>query len=148
MLHANCLVLTIACSVEGFNVQAASISAKRKKPTSGPFLRLTAIERRVEVMSPFCNRIEPSEIRDADIPPQQRQLPCRAIDRMRRGRVAVLFTKTYGRVLAPGLTLLDPKLPDHLKRRSPLATTWRQLDGASTTLQTANFSRLENLTDS
>ena len=45
-------------------------------------------------------------------------------------RVAVLFTKTYGRVLAPGLTLLDPKLPDHLKRRSPLATAWRQLDGA------------------
>jgi hypothetical protein len=45
-------------------------------------------------------------------------------------RVAVLFTKTYGRVLAPGLILLDPKLPDHLKRRNPLATAWRQLDGA------------------
>ena len=27
-------------------------------------------------------------------------------------------------------TLLDPKLPDHLKRRSPLATAWRKLDGA------------------
>ena len=38
--------------------------------------------------------------------------------------------KTYGRVLAPGLILLDPKLPDHLKRRNPLATAWRQLDGA------------------
>ena len=25
---------------------------------------------------------------------------------------------------------LDPKLPDHLKRRIPLATAWRQLDGA------------------
>lgn len=45
-------------------------------------------------------------------------------------RVAVLFTKTYGRVLAPGLILLDPKLPDDLKRRNPLATAWRQLDGA------------------
>jgi hypothetical protein len=45
-------------------------------------------------------------------------------------RVAVLFTKTYGRVLAPGLILLDPKLPDHLKRRNALATAWRQLDGA------------------
>ena len=45
-------------------------------------------------------------------------------------RVAVLFTKTYGRVLAPGLILLDPKLPDHLKQRNPLATAWRQLDDA------------------
>ena len=45
-------------------------------------------------------------------------------------RVAVLFTKTYGRVLAPGLIVLDPKLPDCLKQRSPLATAWRQLDDA------------------
>jgi len=45
-------------------------------------------------------------------------------------RVAVLFTKTYGRVLAPGLIVLDPKLPDHLKRRSSLATAWQQLDCA------------------
>ena len=45
-------------------------------------------------------------------------------------RVAVLFTKTYGRVLAPGLIVLDPKLPDPLKQRSPLATAWRQLDNA------------------
>ena len=45
-------------------------------------------------------------------------------------RVAVLFTKTYGRVLAPGLTALDPHLPPDLARRSPLATTWRQLDRA------------------
>ncbi len=27
-------------------------------------------------------------------------------------RVAVLFTKTYGRVLAPGLSVLDPRLPE------------------------------------
>jgi hypothetical protein len=45
-------------------------------------------------------------------------------------KVAVLFTKTYGRVLAPGLTSLDPKPTGHFKRSSPLATAWRQLDGA------------------
>jgi hypothetical protein len=45
-------------------------------------------------------------------------------------RVAVLFTKTYGRVLAPGLIVLDPKLPDCLKQRSPLATAWQRLDEA------------------
>jgi len=42
----------------------------------------------------------------------------------------VLFTKTYGRVLAPGLIVLDPKLPDSVKQHSPLATAWRQLDHA------------------
>ena len=45
-------------------------------------------------------------------------------------RVAVLFTKTYGRILAPGLIVLDPKLPDSLKQRSPLATAWQQLNVA------------------
>jgi hypothetical protein len=44
--------------------------------------------------------------------------------------VAVLFTKTYGRVLAPGLALLDPTLPDEIRCRSPLATAWRSLDRA------------------
>jgi predicted MarR family transcription regulator len=43
-------------------------------------------------------------------------------------RVAVLFTKTYGRVLAPGLAELDPRLPTDLARRSDLAHAWRQLD--------------------
>jgi hypothetical protein len=43
-------------------------------------------------------------------------------------RVAVLFTKTHGRVLAPGLALLDPLVPDDLAKRSPLTTAWRQLD--------------------
>lgn len=41
---------------------------------------------------------------------------------------AVLFTKTHGRILAPGLTALDPALPDDLAKRSPLATAWRTLD--------------------
>ena len=44
--------------------------------------------------------------------------------------IAVLFTKTYGRVLTPGLTGLSPGLPSDLARRSPLATAWRQLDRA------------------
>ena len=45
-------------------------------------------------------------------------------------RVAVLFIKTHGRVLAPGLVQLDPALPDDIASRSPLATAWRQLDRA------------------
>jgi hypothetical protein len=43
-------------------------------------------------------------------------------------QVAVLFTKTHGRLLAPALAALDPHLPDNLAKRSPLATAWRQLD--------------------
>jgi hypothetical protein len=42
----------------------------------------------------------------------------------------VLFTKAYGRVLTPGLTMLDPALADEIRNRSPLATTWRQFDHA------------------
>jgi len=45
-------------------------------------------------------------------------------------QVTVLFTKAYGRVLAPGLATMDPRLPADLVRRSPLATAWRQLDHA------------------
>jgi hypothetical protein len=45
-------------------------------------------------------------------------------------RVAVLFTKTYGRVLAPGLAALDPRLPPELLSRSPLAIAWRHFDRA------------------
>jgi hypothetical protein len=43
-------------------------------------------------------------------------------------RVAVLFTKAYGRVLTPSLAALDPLLPADLASRSPLATAWRRLD--------------------
>lgn len=43
-------------------------------------------------------------------------------------RVAVLFTKTYGRVLTPGIALLDPALPEHLAKRSPLAVDWRRFN--------------------
>jgi hypothetical protein len=44
--------------------------------------------------------------------------------------VAVLFTKTYGRVLAPGLALVDPALPGDIRRRSPLAIAWHALEQA------------------
>jgi hypothetical protein len=44
--------------------------------------------------------------------------------------IAVLFTKTHGRVLTPGLSALHPALTDDLARRSPLATAWRQFDRA------------------
>jgi hypothetical protein len=47
----------------------------------------------------------------------------------RKGRrLAVLFTKTYCRVLTPGLSMLDPSLPDEIARRSPLATAWRRFE--------------------
>jgi hypothetical protein len=42
--------------------------------------------------------------------------------------IAVLFTKAYGRVLAPGLSLLDPRLPDDLIKRRPIATSWRHFN--------------------
>jgi hypothetical protein len=45
-------------------------------------------------------------------------------------RVAVLFTKTYGRVLAPGLAGLDPRLPDTVASRSPLAVAWLRFESA------------------
>ncbi len=43
-------------------------------------------------------------------------------------RVAVMFTKAYARVLAPGLTYLDPALPANIGKRHPLANAWRALD--------------------
>jgi hypothetical protein len=43
-------------------------------------------------------------------------------------RVAVFFTKTYGRVLTPGLRQLDPDLPEHITARSPLAQAWRRME--------------------
>ena len=43
-------------------------------------------------------------------------------------RVAVLFTKTYGRILAPGLTSLDPRLPGDFAAANPVAVAWRRLD--------------------
>ncbi len=45
-------------------------------------------------------------------------------------RVAMLFTKTYGRVLALGLSALDPRLPEDVAARSPLTTAWRCFERA------------------
>ena len=45
-------------------------------------------------------------------------------------RVAVLFTKAYGRVLAPGLSALDLQLPVDLIERSELSRSWRCFDQA------------------
>jgi len=45
-------------------------------------------------------------------------------------RVAVLFTKTYGRVLAPGLSWLDPRLPEDVAARSGVGTAWRCFERA------------------
>jgi DNA-binding transcriptional ArsR family regulator len=45
-------------------------------------------------------------------------------------RVAVLFTKAYGRLLAPGLAVLDPALPEEIARRSPLGLAWRTFQRA------------------
>lgn len=45
-------------------------------------------------------------------------------------RVAVLFTKTYGRVLAPGLSALDPRLPVDVSARSSLSTACRGFEKA------------------
>lgn len=45
-------------------------------------------------------------------------------------RVAVLLTKAYGRVLAPGLAVLDPALPTRADRAHPLAVAWRGFNEA------------------
>lgn len=45
-------------------------------------------------------------------------------------RIAVLFTKTYIRILNPTLAELDPALPNAIAQRSPLARTWRAFEHA------------------
>jgi hypothetical protein len=45
-------------------------------------------------------------------------------------RVAVLFTRTYGRILAPGLSALDPNLPEEVTVGSSLSTAWRCFEKA------------------
>jgi hypothetical protein len=42
-------------------------------------------------------------------------------------RVAVLFTKTYGRVLTPGLAAMDIGLASEVAGRSQLSRAWSQL---------------------
>jgi hypothetical protein len=45
-------------------------------------------------------------------------------------RIAVLFTKAYSRVLAPGLSQLDPGLSEDVAARSPLPQAWRCFERA------------------
>ncbi len=42
--------------------------------------------------------------------------------------MAVLFTKAFERVLAPGLSALDNVLPENIATRNPLAITWREFE--------------------
>jgi hypothetical protein len=53
--------------------------------------------------------------------------------------VAVLFTKTYGRVLAPGLSALDTQLPPDVAARIPLAVAWRRFEQALEEFTHANL---------
>ena len=42
----------------------------------------------------------------------------------------MLFTKTYSRSLAPGLSALDPRLPGDVTARSSLSTAWHSFEKA------------------
>jgi hypothetical protein len=48
-------------------------------------------------------------------------------------RTAVFVTKTYTRILNPGLAELDPRLPQHIAARSDLARAWRAYEHALNT---------------
>jgi hypothetical protein len=61
-------------------------------------------------------------------------------------RVAVLFTKTYGRVLAPGLSALDPRLPEDVAARSSLSAFWRGFEKNLNGFIQANLVAALNLT--
>jgi DNA-binding MarR family transcriptional regulator len=45
-------------------------------------------------------------------------------------RIAVFCTKTYTRILNPGVAELDPRLPAHIAARSDLAQAWRAYEHA------------------
>jgi hypothetical protein len=45
-------------------------------------------------------------------------------------RLAVFFTKTYTRIVNPTLAELDPALPQHIARRTPLGRPWREFERA------------------
>jgi hypothetical protein len=45
-------------------------------------------------------------------------------------RIAVLFSKTYTRIVNPSLTELDPALPPQISNRHPLARAWRAFEHA------------------
>jgi hypothetical protein len=45
-------------------------------------------------------------------------------------RLAIFFTKTYTRILTPGLAELDPSLPGPVAQRTPLGRPWREFEQA------------------
>jgi hypothetical protein len=45
-------------------------------------------------------------------------------------RLAVFFTKTYTRIVNPTLAELDPALPQHIARHTPLGRPWREFERA------------------
>jgi hypothetical protein len=47
-----------------------------------------------------------------------------------RPPVAALFSKSYGRILAPGLSALDPHLPEEVTAGNHLSTAWRCFEKA------------------
>ena len=61
-------------------------------------------------------------------------------------RVAVLFNKTYGRILAPGLSALDPHLLEEVVTPNPLSTSWRCFEESSRRLYAGAIGRRLNLT--
>ena len=73
--------------------------------------------------------------------PQESVHSSQLTDRGRR--IGVLFTMTAGRVLAPGLVAFDLALPDELAKRSPLATSWRNLTVSSAGTSTKGWRRPE-----
>jgi hypothetical protein len=56
-------------------------------------------------------------------------------------RVAVLFSKAHMRVLAPGLALLDPALPDDVADRAPLLSPGAASTASSMPTSTARSHR-------
>jgi hypothetical protein len=45
-------------------------------------------------------------------------------------RLAVFLTKTYTRIVNPAFAELDPQLPAHIAKRTPIATAWRAFEHA------------------
>jgi hypothetical protein len=45
-------------------------------------------------------------------------------------RFAVLFAKTYARIVTPSLAELDPTFPEEIAQRSRLARSWRSFEHA------------------
>ena len=110
----------------------------RRKPSEIPILRHpggllsngSTARSNILTLRPYTSRQASYDLRRLrrkgliDKVPRKRQYHLTPLGR----KVAVLFIKAYGRVLAPGLTALDLKLPQEVAQRCPLATAWRRFD--------------------